>query len=171
MNLCSEFVELDSKKHLTKEFDCGKKEMNDFLQKFASKHAKKGVSKTFVLNSKENTINEKLAIAAYFTITGATVSRDDIPVTGLPRYPVPATLLARLAIGKNFQRHGLGSKVLIYSLRHAVKLADAGMPTVGVVLDVLDEEALKFYQSFNFFDNFTNDPMRLFAEMAVLRKI
>lgn len=171
MKFCSEFVGLDVKKHHVKEFDCGKSSMNEFLHKFAAKNAQKGVSKTFVLAMQEGDEKEKQKIAAYYTISVATVSRDDIPTKGLPRYPIPVTLLARLAIDKKFQRQRLGSKVLIYALRHSVRLADAGMPTVGVALDVFDEEALNFYRSFNFFYDFTNDPMRLYAPMAELRKI
>jgi GNAT superfamily N-acetyltransferase len=170
MKLCSEFVDLDTKVHLVKEFDCGKKEMNEFLQRFASKHEKKGISKTLVL-AVDTGCDEKRQVAAYYTISVATVSREEIPVTGLPKYPIPVTLLARLAIDKRFQRRRLGSKVLISALRHTVKLADAGMPTVGVAIDVLDSDALKFYQSFNFFYDFTNDPMRLYAPMVELKEI
>jgi hypothetical protein len=52
-----------------------------------------------------------------------------------------------------------------------VRLCDEGLPALGLVLDVLDENALAFYQRFNFFHAFTNDPMRLFVPMTALRKI
>lgn len=79
--------------------------------------------------------------------------------------------LNRALLFDNLQRRNLGTKTLIYALRHAVKLCDYGLPAVGLVLDVLDEDALKFYQKFDFFTPLTNDPMRLFVSMESLRHI
>ncbi len=46
-----------------------------------------------------------------------------------------------------------------------------GLPALGLVLDVLDKDALEFYRRFDFFHAFTSDPMRLFVPMTALRKI
>ena len=89
----------------------------------------------------------------------------------LPAYPVPVVLLARLAVNHCFQNQGLGEKTLVSALRQSVCLTDKGLPALGVVLDVLDNQALGFFQRFEVFHSFTNDPMRLFVPMNVLRKI
>ncbi|OYQ77512.1 GNAT family N-acetyltransferase [Wohlfahrtiimonas chitiniclastica] len=171
MKLQQSFVPIDKSLHLIKSFNCGKSSMNEFLSRFAIKHAQLGLSKTFVLTV-DDPMLDKLPIAAYYTLGISTVYRQDLPVsTSLPRYPMPVALLARLAIDNNFQRRNLGTKTLIYALRHAVKLCDYGLPAVGLVLDVLDEDALKFYQKFDFFKPLTNDPMRLFVSMESLRHI
>lgn len=170
MKLCQSFVPVDKTKHLIKNFDCGKPDMNTFLSRFAEKHAKLGLSRTLVLPVESEA--SKVPVAAYYTLAASTVSRQDIPVTqNLPRYPVPVALLARLAIDVNFQGKRLGEKSLVYALRHAVRLCDEGLPALGVILDVLDEDALGFYQRFDFFHAFTSDPMRLFVPMAALRQI
>ena len=80
-------------------------------------------------------------------------------------------LLARLAIDQQHQGKGLGAKILISALRHAVQLTDQGLPAFGLMLDILDEQALSFYQHFDFFEPMTDDPMRLFASMNSLRNI
>lgn len=145
--------------------------MNVFLSRFAIKHAKLGLSKTLVLPVDDNVANKK-SIAAYYTLAVATVNRQDIPsAENLSRYPVPVAMLARLAVDVKFQGKQLGEKSLIYALRHAVRLCDEGLPAYGLVLDVLDNDALKFYQRFNFFHSFTNNPMRLFAPINAIRKI
>lgn len=145
--------------------------MNTFLSRFAVKHTKVGLSRTFVLPIDEPEA-KKTPVAAYYTLAASTVSRQDIPVTSsLPRYPVPVALLARLAVDINFQGNYVGEKSLVYALRHAVRLCDEGLPALGLVLDVLDKDALKFYQRFDFFETFTSDPMRLFVPMAALRTI
>lgn len=170
MKVNSDFEPVDNKKHLIKEFDCGRECMNTFLQRFAVKHAKKGLSRTMVLTIDEPCL-VKRKIVAYYTLSLSTVHRKSIPASGLPVYPIPVTLLARLAIDRNLQGKKLGSKVLIYALRHTVRLCDAGMPTFGLVIDVLDDEALKFYRSFNFFYEFTENPKKLFVPMSDLRQI
>jgi len=145
--------------------------MNLFLSRFAVKHAKLGLSRTLVLPEASSSSDKKF-IAAYYTLAASTVFQQEIPAgQSLPRYPLPVALLARLAIDIQNQGNRLGEKTLIYALRHAVRLCDEGLPAYGLVLDVLDEEALRFYQRFDFFHCFTDDPMRLFVPMTVLRKI
>ena len=40
-----------------------------------------------------------------------------------------------------------------------------------LILDVLDEDALAFYQTFDLFQPFTDNPMRLFVPMHVVSQI
>ncbi|MDX2505867.1 MAG: hypothetical protein QNL62_15520 [Gammaproteobacteria bacterium] len=80
-------------------------------------------------------------------------------------------LLAKLAVDIKYQGQRLGEKTLITSLRKSVELTDNGLPAVGLVLDILDEDALHFYQRYDMFIPFTNNPMRLFVPMQVLRKL
>jgi len=60
---------------------------------------------------------------------------------------------------------------LITALRKSRELTQAGLPALGLVLDVLDEEALAFYQHYDFFLPLPGDPMRLFVPMAALEEI
>jgi hypothetical protein len=50
-------------------------------------------------------------------------------------------------------------------------MEQTGLPVPGLILDVLDEYALSFYQHFELFETFSDDPMRLFVSMPVARKI
>jgi hypothetical protein len=167
------FVLLDTQWHVVKSFDCGKPDMNQFLSRYADKNRKLGISSTWVLpvNNLHET-NEKTVIRAYYTLAFSTVSREQIPVDkSLPAYPVPVILLARLAINRAFQGQNLGKKTLVTALRQCVVLTDHSLPVLGMVIDVLDDESLSFYQKFKLFQPFTNDPMRLFVPMNVLRQI
>lgn len=170
MSLNQQFVPLNPSEHLIRNFDCKKEGMNEFLVKYAAKHAKQGISTTMVL-AVHDTILTKLPIAAYYTLALSTVHREAIPYSGLPTYPIPVTLLARLAVDVNFQGNNLGKKSLIYALRHSVRLNNQGLPTQGLVLDVLDAEALSFYKTFNFFQECTDNPMKLYVSMKELQKI
>ncbi|MDX1728194.1 MAG: GNAT family N-acetyltransferase [Pseudoalteromonas tetraodonis] len=170
MKLCQTFVPVNKQSHLLKKFDCGKAEMNTFLSRFAVKHAKLGLSRTFVLPVDDDT--DKRIVSAYYTLAMSTVTPKKLPVKqSLPNYSIATVLLARLAVDINFQGRRLGEKSLIAALRHAVKLCDSGLPALGLILDVLDEDALAFYQRFDCFHALTDDPMRLFVSMNTLREI
>lgn len=166
MALKQAFESLDKSSHDIKAFDCGKPEMNQFLSRFAVKHTKLGLSHTWILVEETEATAKLSTVAAYYTLASATVDKSSLPIQkSLPRYPIPVVLLARLAIDTRYQGKGLGSKVLVAALRRAYELTSRGLPALGIVLDVLDAEALKFYQSFEFFEPLTDDPMRLFISM------
>lgn len=172
MELQQECVQLDKCQHDIKAFDCGKPVMNQFLARFAQKNMMLGLSSTWVLPVITGEPGKKTSLAAYYTLAMTTVHKTQIPNhRQLPGYPVPVILLARLAVDAHFQRVGLGAKLLVYALRHAVKLNDRGLPAFGLIIDILDEHALTFYRKFEVFDTFTDNPMRLFVPMSTLRKL
>jgi GNAT superfamily N-acetyltransferase len=166
-----DFVELDPRRHDVKAFDCGKSVMNEFLARFAAKNMRLGLSRTWVLPAAGEAA-VKLPVASYFTLAGQSVTCAEIPTDQrLPGYPVPVVLLARLAVDRNFARRGLGEKTLIYALRKALELTESGLPAFGVVLDVLDKDALRFYRSFDAFETLSEEPLRLFVSMQVIRQL
>ncbi|PUD99108.1 MAG: GNAT family N-acetyltransferase [Candidatus Sedimenticola endophacoides] len=173
MALADAFVAVDKAQHDLKRFNCGKPDMDQFLARFAVKNDLLGISRTWVLPVTEGDDPLKKApVAAYYTLASSTVTREEIPTDKtLPGYPVPVVLLARLAVDEQFKGQRLGEKTLITALRKAVELTDAGLPALGLILDVLDEDALGFYQHYEIFEPFTDDPMRLFAPMAVIKQI
>jgi len=165
-------VLIDNSKHDVNSFDCGQAEMNQFLARYAAKHMNLGLSRTWVLTVKIDEKNKKIPLAAYYTLASTIVEREQLPIKkSLPRYPVPVVLLARLAVDKGFQSRGIGEKVLITALRKSVELTERGLPALGVVVDVLDNAALKFYHKFDIFESFIDNPMRLFVPMNVVKHI
>lgn len=127
------------------------------------------LNRTFVLPYAPDESVRKLHVAAYYTL-----AREELPdPSRLPRYPVPVILLAQLGVDRQFQGQGLGAKTLVWALRHAYQIASNpdGIPAMGVVMDVLDQDALAFYQSFEFFMPLTDSPMRLFIPMAALKTL
>ncbi|MYB35283.1 MAG: GNAT family N-acetyltransferase [Gammaproteobacteria bacterium] len=113
-------------------------------------------------------------MAAYYTLAHLTLGRKKLPnPSRLPRYPVPVILLAKLGIDQRFHRQGLGAKTLMHALRHAYQIScnPRGIPALGIVIDVLDQDALIFYSCFDFFLPLTNNPMKLFAPMESLETL
>lgn len=170
----AEFLPLDPRAINVKTFDCDKAAINTYLRRYAAKNMALNLNRTFVLPYKPVAGSEKSHVAAYYTLAHQTLVREELPdPSRLPRYPVPVILLAQLGIDQRFHLQGLGAKTLIYALRHAYQIASnpKGLPAMGVVLDVLDQEALAFYRSFEFFLPLTDNPMKLFVPMASLETL
>ncbi len=173
MAFLQEFVLVDHTKQDLKRFSCGKPDMNMFLSRFAVKNMRLNLSRTWVLPVvSEEQSAQKSQIAAYYSLASSTVMREEIPSEKrLPGDPVPMVLLTRLAVDEQFKGCRLGEKTLISALKKSVELSNAGLPALGVIADVLDEEALRFHQRYEIFEPFTDDPMRLFVSMHTLKQI
>ena len=79
--------------------------MNEFLSRYALKNDKIGIGKTFVA------LDNQEKIVGYFTLATAQVAYQEIPDDyrgKLPKYPIPALRIARLAIDKELQGKGIG---------------------------------------------------------------
>lgn len=169
-----EFLPLDPRTINVRTFDCGKDAINVYLRRYAAKNMALNLNRTFVLPYTTEDSSDKPQVAAYYTLAHQTLVREELPdPSRLPRYPVPVILLAQLGIDQRFRGQGLGAKTLVYALRHAYQIASnpKGLPAMGVVLDVLDHDALAFYQSFEFFLPLTDNPMKLFVPMASLETL
>lgn len=172
--LTTRFLPLDTGVINVKSFDCGKNAINTYLRRYAAKNMALNLNRTFVLPCTLKAGSKKSHVAAYYTLAHQTLIREDLPdPSHLPRYPVPIILLAQLGIDQRFHRQGLGAKTLVHALRHACQIASnpKGIPAMGVVLDVLDHDALAFYQSFDFFLPLTNNPIKLFAPISSLESL
>lgn len=66
----------------------------------------------------------------------------------LPSYPLPVLRIARLAVDKQFQRHGIGRLLLRAMLELALEMRDR-VGCIGVVVDA-KPEAVTFYSSLGF---------------------
>ncbi|GAB5415302.1 MAG: GNAT family N-acetyltransferase [Congregibacter sp.] len=172
MALEQKFVGLNPSYHDVKAFDCGKPDMNAYLARFAAKNMRLKLSMTWVLPAEDRVEEKKKTIAAYYTLASSTVTREEVPINDQPpRYPVPVILLARLAVDKRFQGARLGEKTLVSALRRSVAITESGLPAIGIILDVLDSDALGFYHRYELFRSFTDDPMRLFVPTKVAEQI
>jgi GNAT superfamily N-acetyltransferase len=168
----SEFVPFNGSQHTTKDFDCGKKPLNNYLQLSAKKHMAANLSRTFVVPYTLSNKESKARIAAFYTLVNNSVEANTLPKNKkLAHYPVPIILIGQLAVDKQFRGQGLGAKTLITALRHAYNISamPAGIPSYGVVLDVLDEDAKAFYNAFDFFIEIS--PHKLFAPMTSLKEV
>ena len=127
------------------DFSCGDPDYDDFLRRYAGQNQfVHRISTTIVVVEDERVIG-------YATFSVAEVSRDGLPderASKLPRYPLPALRLGRLAVDTRFQGIGLGSRLVGQVLATALRLRDE-LGCAAVLVDALPERAA-FYEELGF---------------------
>jgi GNAT superfamily N-acetyltransferase len=87
---------------------------------------------------------------------------------GRRRYPIPAVLLARLAVDQSAQAQGFGARLLLDGIQR-LAMASESIGFELVVVDAIDQSASTFYREFGF-QTFIDSPLHLFMMTKDLRK-
>jgi len=128
--------------HLLGGFTSGDGALDSWLLKHARSASGVGSARTYV-----TTDADQARVVGYHALTVAEIAHDDATrrvARGMPRYPIPAVLLARLAVDRSVQGRGLGS----FLLRDAMTRAAAAAETVGIralLVHAASTEARAFY--------------------------
>jgi GNAT superfamily N-acetyltransferase len=135
-----------ARKHDHGQFDCGDSALNEFLRRQARQSHDKGAAKTYLAVSK---LDGK-SILGYYSLCPASLvySRaSEVVRKGLARHEVPAFRLARLAVNRPAQGHGLGGQLLLAAGRRCL-LAATRVGGVVLLIDARHERAAKWYASY-----------------------
>ena len=123
-------------------FDCGRASLNLWLTRYARQAGTAGSARTYVIvDSKQG------SVVGYHALTAAGIEREAATarvIKGMPQYPIPVVLLARLAVDLSVARRGLGA----WLLRDAMRRTLTASETVGVramLVHAIDDEARGFY--------------------------
>ena len=157
----------DSKRHDRTAFSCGVPELGRYLREHASRDIKRDVARVFVAVRPDVD-----TICGYYSLNATSFQRDDLPTEHarkLPRYPVPAVLLGRMAVDRGSQGQGLGEFLLMDAMYRTL-LATQVMAVHVMVVDAKDAPAAKFYRKYGFIV-FPDNVHRLFLPMAAIRQL
>lgn len=152
-----------TREHDRNGFDCGEPALNDWLARFALVNQAAGASRTFVAL-------EAGRVVGYYALAAAAVERRNATgrtSRGMPD-PVPAVLLARLAVDLKVQGSGLGRHLLRDAMLRTVTAADA----VGIrvlLVHAKHEQARRFYERFGF-EASPTDPLHLMLLLKDIRQ-
>lgn len=153
------------KHHDRAEFTCGVESLDAYLKTQASQDMRRKANAVFVLVR----VDFPNKIVGYFTLCAYSVAPGIVLETAqkhIPRYPVvSATLIGRLAIRTDTQGKGLGSVLLATALRKVYENASV-VGSSMVVVDALDDNAVRFYQAYGFIK--LPESMRLILPMRLL---
>jgi predicted GNAT family N-acyltransferase len=150
---------LDTAIHDRKSFDCGVPELNDYLQRLADQHRRKGVSTTFVLVDTD----APGVILGYYCLSAAQIDvgqLSDADRKKLPRYPVPCFRMGRLAASKESRGQGIGKFLVACAVDRCLK-ARQDVAGYALIVDAQSESAKQFYERYGF-AAFADSPMALY---------
>lgn len=139
-----------------KVFDCGlHPALNSYIAQQATQDEKRNVSRTFLLIEDDRLIG-------YYTLANASVVESDLSedqMKKMPRYPMPAVLLSRLAVDKGQQGKGVGKRLMLDFFRRVYAISKH-TGVAFILVDAKDEKAASYYRDLAFVETKTS-PLRL----------
>lgn len=143
------FTVLEPAVHDRAGFRCGEPTLDDFLSRYSSQSHRLGLATTHVLIDDQ----APARIIGYASVAMAQMDLEALQPEDrrrLPRYPLPALRLARLAIATAEQRKGHGEALLGYVIDRALTLRQSEVGVCAVLVDALHDRAAAFYAEYGF---------------------
>ena len=147
-----------SPEHQINGFDSGEGSLDVWLVRHSRSAAKAGSAKTYVVTDAEQ--GER--VVGYHALSGASLDRrqtTERAAKGLGGHPVPAVLLARLAVDISVQGRGVGTMLMQDAMVRALSVSEE----IGIrvlLTHALNDSARAFSMKFGFEESPT-DPMNL----------
>ncbi len=134
---------------LLSQFQCRSPELVVYLRRFALRHQQRDRLSHTHLALTGTPPEERLA--GWFSLAAASVDRTQLTglpgVDALPRFPVPAILLARLAVDDRVAGQGVGRWLFDQALRIALATSERGPFAARLLIaDPKDDAAAAFYE-------------------------
>ena len=145
MTLAAWHEEAITRKHDRSAFDCGEPALNEFLLRYARQSHDQGAAKT-ILAIDDTT----RAILGFYSLAPASLAYQRTPEIlrrGLARHDVPGFRLARIAVDRAQQGHGLGGQLLLAAGRRCLVAASIAGGTV-LIIDAKSDKAAAWYASY-----------------------
>ena len=158
-------IEPLNSRHDRAAFFCGVPALDTYLHRQARQDLERKLAAVFVLTPDSKTI------AGFYTLSAHSVLAVDLPETQakrLPRFPLPVTLLGRMAVSQELQGRRLGEFLLLHALERAL-IGSKQVASWAVVVDT-KAGARNFYLKHDFIA-LTSHPDRLFLPMATIEKL
>jgi GNAT superfamily N-acetyltransferase len=129
-------------------FICDIDSLDNYLKKLAQQDIKRRISRVFVAIRPEY----PATIVGYYTLSTLSIELNQLPealARKLPRHPVPAALLGRLAVSQQAQGQGIGKMLLMDAIKRTLGVSDE-IAIYAIVVDAIDVHAKSFYQQYGF---------------------
>lgn len=149
-------------------FDCGIEELNNFLKKEARQQQGRGFNVTLVLVDSTN----PKKILGYYSMMSSTMNADSLPIAiakKLPKHPIPAVRIGRLARDISAKGQGIGELLLTNALER-IKRVSTEIGVYCVIVDAKNVLAKNFYLKYGFIE-FNDAPMSIFLPVASLAEL
>jgi GNAT superfamily N-acetyltransferase len=143
-------------------FDSGEPALDTWLRHHAGQSGRRDAARTYVAA-------EDARVVGYYSVCAFSVECADAPpALRAGRHPVPAVLVARLAVDRAHQGRGLGSLLLLDALFVAAAVSERIGARVAAV-HALHDRAAAFYAAHGF-RPFESDPLTLYLPLRDIRR-
>ena len=146
-------------------FFCGVPALDIYLQRQARQDMERNLAAVFILTSDGKTV------AGFYTLSAHSIQAAELPeklAKKLPRFPLPVTLLGRMAVSQSLHGQRLGEFLLMHALERAW-LASQQVASWAVVVDA-KAGARDFYLKHDFAP-LPSQPDRLVLPMRTIEKL
>lgn len=146
-------------------FCCGVSALDSYLQRQAGQDQTRNLAAVFVLTTDSKTI------VGFYTLSAHSIQAAELPpglAKNLPRFPLPVTLLGRMAVAQSQQGRGLGEFLLLHSMERAWRVSRQ-VASWAVIVDA-KADARNFYLKHDFLP-LPAQPGRLFLPMRTIEKM
>ncbi len=141
-------IELLDRNHNRTAFDCGIESLDRYLQRQASQDMKRRISRVFVVRPSESGTR----VLGFYTLSAISIDLSALPekvARKLPKHPVPAALIGRLAVDLSAQGMGMGQMLLADAVQRTIAVSD-DIAIYAMVVDAINQEAESFYKHYGF---------------------
>ena len=153
------------RQHDRRSFDCGSRELNQYLERYARQNHESGGAKTFVAVPPA----EPARILGYYSISPGAIEFTRVPAAltrKLGRYEVPVFRLARLAVGLSAQGLGIGGDLVLAAGARALSVATQ-IGGVALAIDAKHDRAAIWYERFGAL-RLLDDPLKLILPLSTI---
>lgn len=154
----------DPTSHDVVDFACGEEPLDRWLHRYAGQSERRDATRTFAAA-------EHGVVRGYYTLVAGQLEHAETTKAvskGLSRhFPIPAAILARLAVDERSQGQGLGASLLNDAFERICRAAQE-VAVRAVVVHAIDEAAAGFYERFGF-RSLSTAPRTLMVTLAELR--
>ena len=155
-------IEPLSASHNRSEFHCGVEELDRYITKQAGQDIKRRISRVFVATAQDMPAK----VIGYYSLSTLSIELTQLPETlarKLPKHPIPAALIGRLAVSKVAQGYGIGKMLLVDAIKRTLSVSDQ-IAIYAMIVDSINEKATAFYERFAFI-RLSDDSPRLFLPL------
>ena len=155
-------IEPLSKEHDRAGFHCGIPALDRYLKQQARQDVKRRISRVFV--STEPAHPRK--VIGYYTLSTLSIELRQLPENQrrqLPRHPLPAALIGRLAVSQDARGKGIGRMLLADAVKRTLAVSHE-IAVYAMVVDAINDDAKWFYEQFGFV-SLRDAPARLFLPL------
>jgi GNAT superfamily N-acetyltransferase len=157
-------IEPLAREHDRAGFACGIPDLDAYLKHRAGQDLRRRIARIFVCREAGSQ-----SVLGFYTLSALSIDLSSLPESQarkLPRHPVPAALIGRLAVDQVAQGRGLGKLLLADAVQRTLAASEQ-VAVYAMVVDAKNDDARRFYRAYGFLP-LVDQPMRLYLPLSSL---